>query len=135
MQRDKNRKLLILEGNGPSDDRRLGARMDRTKAMNAVTAAGAKVRHDSGGRFIVIEATKAVEAELSKTLPEARIVDVDYDLGDSIADLDSTESLFLEALKIRSSKSYRDAKARRVPGESPEEKLLVSGGSCVREEY
>lgn len=127
----KNLKLLVLEGT-PSD-RRLGSRMDRNKALNAVAASGAKVRQDSGGRVIVIEVSKDGEKALTKRLPEARIVPVDTDLRDSITDLDETELLFLEALKIRNSKSYRDAKKRRKVGETPEEKKLITG-SCTPEE-
>lgn len=131
---EKNMKLLVLEGDEPSGDRRLGSRITRSKALNAISAAGAKVRHDSGGRLLLIEAPEAAERALTKRLPGARLVPVDSDVRDSIAELDPSESLFLEALKIRNSKSYRDAKKRRKFGETPEEKKLFSG-SCVREDY
>lgn len=131
---DKNLKLLILDKVETTQDRRLEFRMERKKTFNAITASGAKVRHDSGGRFIVVEVPKAVQSKLEKRLPGARIVSLDTDVTDSIADLDPTETLFLKALKIRTSKSYRDAKKKRKFGETPEEKELFTG-SCVREEY
>ncbi len=131
---DKKLKLLIIEEGKPSKDRRLGSRLDRSKTLNAILSSGAKVRHDSGGRLIVAEVSKEAEKALAKSLPGARLVAVDSDVKGSITSLDPTETLFLEALKIRTSKSYRDAKKRRKFGETPEEKQLLTG-SCVREGY
>lgn len=130
---DKNVKLLVLEEE-PSKDQRLGSRINRTKALNAISASGAKVRHDSGGRFLLIEAPESAERTLTQSVPGARLVSVDSAVQDSIGDLDPTESLFLEALKIRSSKSYRDAKKRRKYGETPEEKEQFSAPDH-REDY
>lgn len=130
----ENMKLLVLEAEEPSRDRRLGLRTNRTKALNAISSSGAKVRHDSGGRLIVIEVPEEAEKALTERLSRARLVPVDSDVRGLITDLDSTESLFLDALKIRTSKNYRDAKKRRKVGETPEEKELTSG-PCVREEY
>lgn len=130
----KNQKLLVLEGKEAKEDQRLGLRIDRIKAKNAVSSSGAKILHDSGGRFIIIEVTGEAEKVLIKSLPGVQLVPVDSDMSVTIKDLDSNESLFLEALKIRTSKSYRDAKKRRKAGETPEEKDLLSA-SCVREEY
>lgn len=131
---DGDLKLLILEGEELSRDRRLEFRIDRSKALNTVSASGAAVRHDSGGRLIVIEAPEEAEKTLTERLPGARLVPVDADVRDMITDLDPTESLFLDALKIRTSEDYREAKARRTFGETPEEKELFTA-SCVREEY
>lgn len=130
----ENLKLLVIKTEERLRDQRLGFKIDRRKALKAISLSGAKVRHDSGGRLIVIELPEKAEKTLTERLPNARLVPVDFDVRDSIADLDSTESLFLEALKIRTSKSYRDAKKRRKVGETPEEKELMTG-SCVREEY
>lgn len=127
-------KLLILDDERSASDRRLGTRIDRARALNAIAAAGAKVRHDSGGRLIVIDARKAAQDALAKSLPTARLVAVDADVKRSISRLDETESLFLDALKIRMSKSYRARKRRRRFGETPEEQALFDA-SCVREEY
>lgn len=130
----RNLKLLVLEGKVRPRDRRLGPGINRAKALTAISEAGAKVRHDSGGRLLVIEAPARAEKELRERLPEARLVAVDADVKDELSSLDETESLFLDALKLRMSKSFRDAKRRRKYGETPEEKELFSG-SCVREEY
>lgn len=131
---DENLKLLILKEEEPLRDRKLGFKIDRRKALKAISESGAKVRHDSGGRIIEIEILEEEEKILIKLLPRARLVTVDSDVKDSIIDLDTTESLFLEALKIRTSKSYREAKKLRKVGDTPEEKELISG-PCVREEY
>jgi hypothetical protein len=127
-------KLLILDDERAVRDRRLGSRIDRVRALNAISTSGAKVRHDSGGRLIVIDARKSAQDALEKSLPNARLVAVDADVKGSIPRLDETESLFLDALQIRSSKSYRDRKRRRKYGETPEEQALFDA-SCVREEY
>ena len=131
---DKNRKLLILEAEERSRDQRLGSRIDRAKALNAISASGAKVHHDSGGRLLVIEAAEEAAKALTRRLPGARLVPLDSELKDSISGLDPTESLFLDALKTRTSEKYRDAKRRRKFGETPEEKELLSAPD-VREEY
>jgi hypothetical protein len=130
----RTEKLLILGDDQSARDRRLGDRIDRARALNAIAAAGAKVRHDSGGRLIVIDARKSAQDALEKSLPSARIVPVDADVKGTVPRLDETESLFLGALQIRTSKNYRARKRRRKFGETPEEKELFEA-SCVREEY
>lgn len=131
---DEDLKLLILRPEEASRERGLGFRAERNKALSAIASSGAKVRHDSGGRLIVIEVSVEAEKALTERLAGVRLVPLDSDVTDSIGDLEPTESLFLDALKIRTSKSYRDAKKRRKVGETPEEKELVSGPD-VREEY
>ena len=109
--------------------------MERTRALNAVTAVGAKVQHDSGGRLVVVNVPEKAEKNLKEQLKGARLVPVDSEMEVDSEKLDDNESLFLEALKIRNSKSYREAKKKQKPGETPEEKKLFSSGSCVQEEY
>lgn len=130
---DENLRLLVLEWDQPPSDQRLEARIDRTKALEAISASGAKVRHDSGGRLIVVEVPEEAEV-LRERLPEARLLPVDADVRDEIANLDPTESLFLDALRIRTSEDYREAKRRRKYGDTPEEQELLSAPD-VREEY
>ena len=55
MENDKRRKLLILEWAARSKDPRIGYGIERKRALNAISSSGAKILHDSGGRFIVIE--------------------------------------------------------------------------------
>lgn len=131
---EDNLKLLVLEGREKSNDKRLGFRIDRSKVLNAIAAVGAKVRHDSGGRFIVIQVSPDKVEAIARLLPDARLLAVDADPKSAVGDMDATESLFVNALQIRSSKAYRDAKSTRKYGESPEEQQLMSG-SCVREAY
>lgn len=127
----ENLKLLILATKKATRKGGLRFKLDRRRELGALSAVRAKVCHDSGGRLIVVEVPEGAEKELLKRLPGARLAPVDADVKDSIKDPDPTESLFLEALKIRTSKSYRDAKKKRKFGETPEEKKLT-GGSCVR---
>ena len=130
---DENLRLLVLETREQPKDRRIEFRAERRKLLAALAAAGVKVRHDSGGRLIVVDVSAASEKALA-AIAGARFLPLDTELKDSIADLDSTESLFLDALKIRTSKGYRDAKSRRTVGDTPEERELISGPD-VREEY
>ncbi len=130
---DENLRLLVLEWDQPRSDQRLEARIDRTKALEAISASGAKVRHDSGGRLIIVEVPEEVEI-LKERLPQARLLPVDADVRDKIANLDPTESLFLDALRIRTSEDYREAKRQRKYGDTPEEQELLSAPD-VREEY
>ena len=129
-----NVKLLVLQPKERSRDQRLELRTDRKRALTAIAASGAKVRHDSGGRLIAIEVTDETAKVVAERLSDARIVPLDANVRDTIPDLDATEALFLEALRIRTSQRYRDAKARRVVGETREEQELISGPD-VREEY
>ena len=124
--------LVVLEKAKPSKDPRFGYGIERTRTLKSISLSGAKVRHDSGGRLIVIELTVESRKKLKKLLPGIQILSVNSEVKDLISKLDPTEKLFLRALKIRNSKSYRNSKKRRKYGESPEEKELFSA-SCVRE--
>jgi hypothetical protein len=105
--------------------------VDRRRELLVIASVGGKVRHDSGGRLLVVELPESAEPELLKLLPGASLVTLDAELSRPVPDLDEGEALFLEALRIRHSPAYREAKAKRVFGESPEEKLLATA-SCVR---
>ena len=130
----KNSKLLIVTGKEMSINERFEFKIERSKALNVISSLGAKVSHDSGGRLIVIEIPEKAEQDVIKRLPGARLIPLDSDITNLISNLDSTESLFLNALKIRTSKEYRDAKKKRKVGDTPEEKELISVPD-VREEY
>ena len=125
-------KLLVLDTR-EARDRAVEFRAERRKLLTAVTSAGAKVRHDSGGRLIVVDVPPEAEKALA-ALPGVRMLPLDAEVKASLPNLDSTESLFLDALQIRTSREYRDAKSRRKVGESPEERELRSAPD-VREEY
>lgn len=125
-------KLLVLDTR-EARDRAVEFRAERRKLLTAVTSAGAKVRHDSGGRLLVVDVPPDAEQALA-SLPGVRMLPLDAEVKASLPNLDSTESLFLDALRIRTSRQYRDAKSRRKVGESPEEQELRSAPD-VREEY
>ncbi len=130
---DKNQKLLILEDEDSTKGRQ-AFRMRRANAKNTLKDLGAKVRHDSGGRIMIIEISKEEEKALTKNFPNARILSIDQDMKPEITGLNPEESLFLNAVQKRMSPEYRAIKKRQVPGESPEEKKMFSG-PCIREEY
>jgi hypothetical protein len=81
--------------------------------------------------LLLIELSPGEERILTARLPGIRIVPVDTDIKKIVSDSDPNESLFLDALRIRASKSYREAKKTRKFGETPEEKQLTTG-SCIR---
>lgn len=130
MERDL--KLLILEGAARPRGRWLGGGIDRIKALNEISSLGAKIRHESGGRLIVVDTSGIDETTIEKRLSGARLVPLDADVKDSIQDLDENESLFLDALRIRTSPDYRAAKDRQRPGETPEEREMLSA-PCMPE--
>jgi hypothetical protein len=138
---DEATMLLILDAEAPAagDNRALQQRLRRSRALNVIATAGGRVRHDSGGRVIVIGLAGATDRDtaartIAENLPEAWLGPLGSDLARAVADLDPAERLFVEALRVRTSPAYREAKSRRRVGESPEEQALLSG-SCVREEY
>ena len=128
---DGNVRLIVLEGEQGRGDERLGSRMARSRALNAIAAMGGKVRHDSGGRLIVVEVPEHAEADLGR-VAGARLLPVDADVRRTLPDLDPTERLFADALALRASRPYREFKRTRKYGESPEEQALMTAG-CVRE--
>ena len=108
-----------------------GERIDRGRELLAVAAVGGRVRHDSGGRLLLVELPEGAEPKLSKLIAGARLARPEGDLRAVSGGLDAGEKLFLEALRLRHSAAFVERKLRRRFGESPEEQLL-STGSCVR---
>jgi hypothetical protein len=131
MELEPDLKLLVLARPARSQDR-VGSELDRVKALTDIKSSGAKIRHDSGGRLVVIDVSGVDEEVLSERLAGVRVVPLADDLTESIPDLDTNESLFLEALRIRTSPDYRELKSRQVPGESPEEQEMFSA-PCMPE--
>jgi hypothetical protein len=107
---------------------------DKNDIINIVTAEGGKIIHDSGGRIIVVE-TDGSEEKIRGKLPQgAALVSPEEDARSRFTELDPSESIFLDALNIRSSSNYRTAKRlRKPPGEEPEERKLLSA-SCTEVE-
>jgi hypothetical protein len=123
-------RLLVLDETFRRDEGRLGAGIDRRRALSALKAAGITVQHDSGGRLLVIEADDEAAAAVTRQLRGARILPLREGGDDRMVDLealDAQDALFARALDIRLSPEYRERKRRQVPGETPEEQLLISG--------
>ena len=119
-------RLLVLEDLRAVDRGRLGGGIERNRVLSAVAAAGATVRHDSGGRLFVIETSDEAAEVLGRELPGVRVVAVDGDVLGRLPDLDQSDALFAQALAIRYSPAYRERKSRMTPGETPEEQLLLT---------
>jgi hypothetical protein len=130
---DKNQKLLIIERGESAGPGRLTPKLERSKILNAVVAAGGKIKHDSGGRLVLVEMPKKAETALAKEVTGIKVVTADTDVTKAVKKMDTTEALFAAALKIRTSPAYRKAKAKRKFGDTPEEQAVLTG-SCVREE-
>lgn len=128
---DTMRVLLVGQRSGGEKKGPRGERIDRTRELLAIAAVGGRVRHDSGGRLMLIELPEGAEAKLKMLLVSAKLAAPEGDLKGVSSNLNAGEKLFLEALRIRHSPDFRERKALRRFGESPEEQLL-STGSCVR---
>lgn len=114
---------MILEGKDQRND-----------AIQIVRSEGGQVLQDSGGRAIVVETGQEEEKIRIKLPQRARISQIEEDIRNILVNPDPTESLFLDALNLRNSASYRSAKRnRKPPGEEPEEIELLSG-SCTGDE-
>jgi len=124
---ESNVRLLILDGGtGQSEP---GTKSSVGRALDSVLASGATFRHSSG-RIVVVEASGEQEARLRQDIPGARLVSLDTNVSELIPDLDTSELLFLEAVRIRNSASYQEEKAQQKPGESPEEQLMFTA-PCI----
>ena len=126
---DTLRVLLIAARYGAANE--TAQRRDRSRELLAISAVGGRVKHDSGQRLILVELPEGAEAKLAGMLPDAQFAAPEGDLKAVSANLDASEALFLEAIRIRHSAAFVERKAKRQFGESPEEQLL-STGSCIR---
>ena len=116
-----NNKLLIIER--PED------RFSKVRVTNAVKAAGAKIRH-SAGRIFLLD-TRENDEEIRRNLPEGtRLLPTDREIDTTLTDLEPSELLLLDAIRLLESPEYRAEKQRSRPGETPEEQELFSG-PCV----
>jgi hypothetical protein len=116
-------KLLILER--PED------RFRRVKVINAVKAAGGKIRHSSGRVFLLETLEK--DEEIRRNLPEGTtILPTDQEIRTTLTDLEPSESILLDAIRLMNSSEYHAEKKRYRPGETPEEQELFLG-PCIEE--
>lgn len=99
------------------------------RALDSVADTGTRVRQSSG-RILLVDSPEQDEARLGEDLPGARVLPLDADVPELTPPLDESETLFLDALRIRSSAGYQRQKAGQKAGESPEEQLMFTA-SCV----
>lgn len=98
--------------------------IERLRLLGALTDAGIKVRHDSGGRLLVVDASEKAVKAAQKSGPAFDAVPLDGELSTRTGDLNAQDTLFLAALQLRLSPDYQRRKSEMTPGESPEEQLL-----------
>lgn len=112
----------------------LDTKEDRVKVLKSLEDSGVKVIHDSGERILEVALPEKREAEVGKILPSiARLVAQDSDAPRKLLKLSDNEKIYVEALKLRTSKAFIDERKRRKPGSTKEEKELFQA-SCVPEE-
>ena len=102
-------------------------KIDRIRIKNRLRSLGVKVRHDSGGRVMVIDSDRD-EKQIPQRLPKGvSLMPADKISAQPKKTMDHNEEMFLKSVKLRSSEKYRAMKAAQVLGESPEEQLLMTG--------
>jgi hypothetical protein len=119
---DEDLGLLVIE----SGEEQEPSGLARVRAIRAVEQAGGKVRHDSGGRLLLVERAGLDEEALREAAPGARLEPADAERPAPDRELDANDTLFLQAVRVRASRGYQEMKRRQVPGESPEEQLMFS---------
>lgn len=129
-ERDDTTRLLVLTDEPMRAPGGAGGGIDRIRALKRLTESGVKVSADSGGRLLVVEASDAAVREIEQTVPGVKILDLQEGFDERLGEVDEQDALFAQALAIRVSPEYREMKAQQEPGETPEEKLLLSG-PCV----
>lgn len=102
-------------------------KMDRAKLADELRASGARIASDSGGKVIVVDVPDHEQDTVRKKLPHAELLGLDQDIRKAAPNLDDNETLFVEALKLRTSPAYIAEKKQRQPGSTPEEQLLFGG--------
>lgn len=115
--------VIVLPESGAD---RTGGGIERRRALSALAEAGIKVRHDSGGRLLVVDASEETVRGLRDTAPDLEVVSLDDEVVDRVGALDAQDDLFARALRLRRSARYREVKSRITPGETPEDQLLRS---------
>lgn len=119
-------RVLVVPGQRPQDAGRLAGGVERKRLLGALSSAGVKVRHDSGGGLLVVEIVNEKQEAALRKYGGLEVLPFDENVGDRVGEIDEQDALFVRALAIRANPKYREAKRRRVPGETPEEQLLLS---------
>jgi len=119
-------RVLVVPGQSPRSAGRLTSGVERKRLLSALSSAGVKVRHDSGGGLLVVEIANENQESALRKYSGLKVLPLDENVGDRLSEIDEQDALFVRALAIRANPKYREAKRRRVPGETPEEQLLLS---------
>jgi hypothetical protein len=118
---DETRVVVLPEP--PTGMSRMSGGIERRRALGALAEAGIKVRHDSGGRLLIVDASEETMSGLRDRVPDVDVVPLD-EVVDQVGALDAQDALFLQALRLRMSADYQSVKSELTPGETPEEQLL-----------
>lgn len=110
----------------------LDNKTNHNKAIEVIRSEGGRVVHDFGGRLIGAYIPDPQEKVILQKLPSgSKISPFDRDITNELPALDPSESLAVDALRVRSSSKFKSARAsRKPPGESPEEQAILSA-SCT----
>jgi len=108
-------------------------KMDRAKLAGELQASGARITSDSGGKVVVIDVPDDKQEIVRKKLPKVQLLGLDQDIKKAAPKLDENEKLFVDALKLRTSPAYIEAKKARKPGSTPEEKEFFAGPHVIDE--
>lgn len=119
-------RVLVVPGQRPRDVGRLTGGVERKRLLAALASAGIRVRHDSGGGLVVVEIDDERQDALLRSFSGLKVENLVEGIGDRVGDVDEQDTLFVRALEIRANPRYREAKRRRVPGETAEEQLLLT---------
>ena len=103
----------------------LHSERDRARVKNALKRAGKKVLQESGGCVLVVEIDEG-DRVLKQLSPRLRSITSGATPKLERVQLAEEDELFIKAVEKRHSRAYRSMKAKRVVGESEEEKLLFS---------
>lgn len=126
---DDDERVLVLPEQ-PRGVNPMVAGVDRRRALRALAEAQVKVRHDSGGRVLIVDADEEALKVLRETLPDVELLPLDVAATERVEKLDPQDALFVEALRVRLSSKYQEIKRGLKPGETPEEQLLFTA-SCT----
>ncbi|MEO8219727.1 MAG: hypothetical protein ABI563_02930 [Specibacter sp.] len=120
---DNETQVIILPEPRPGASRPESG-IERLRLLGVLADAGVKVRHDSGGRLLVVDASDQAVKAAQESGPDFDSVPLDGELTQRVGDLNAQDALFLQALQLRLSPEYQRRKSEMTPGESPEEQLL-----------
>ena len=113
MEKEKTKHTIVLK-----------SKNDREKTLKALIERGGKVVHDSGERVLIVEVPKGTK--LRQKLPAtSKLLLLNSNVIKEISRPSEHERLFIDALKLRTSKAFIEEKKLRIPGSTPEEQEMM----------